>query len=278
MENISRPVIVPWDFTQISMNAYEHAVNLASILKKEIVLLHIVRDVTDIDNSFEKLKAKAIELQNEFKITTHPIIKSGNIFDTVKVFADESKAEMVVMGTHGVKGWQKFFGSNALKMVAKSKIPFVIIQEKPLTGKFDNIIFPIDFRKENKEQVNYINYLSSNFGSKFLVFKRLASDRGFKKRIASNLHFVESFFKMNNINYEIFSATNKLSFEKEVVQFAKEMNSELIIVLTTRDLGFVDYLIAAKEQSIIANSEKIPVMCINPKPAKLASGFRAAGG
>src|SRR3990172_1849075 len=104
MENISRPIIVPWDFTQISMNAYEHAVNLAGVLKKEIVLLHIVRDVTDIDNSFEKLKAKTVELKNEFKIVTHPIIKSGNIFDTVKEFADEYKAEMVVMGTHGVKG------------------------------------------------------------------------------------------------------------------------------------------------------------------------------
>ena len=278
MENIRRPVIVPWDFTQISMNAYEHAVNLASILKKDIVLLHIVRDVTDIDNSFEKLKAKAIELQKEFKITTHPIIKSGNIFDTVKVFADEHKAEIVVMGTHGMKGMQRYFGSNALKMVAKSKIPFLIIQEKPLTNKFENIVFPIDFRRENKEQVNYINYLSSYFGAKFLVFKRVASDRGFKKRIASNLHFVESFFKLNNINYEIFSATNKMSFEKEVVQFAKEMNSELIIVLTTRDLGFIDYLIAAREQYIISNPEKIPVMCINPKPARLASGFRAAGG
>ena len=278
MENISRPIIVPWDFTQISMNAYEHAVNLAGVLKKEIVILHIVRDVTDIDNSFEKLKAKATELVNEFKIVTHPIIKSGNIFDTVKDFADEYKAEMVVMGTHGVKGMQKFFGSNALKMVAKSKIPFLIIQEKPLTNKFENIVFPIDFRKENKEQVNYIHYLATNFSPKFLVFKRKASDRSFKKRIASNLHFVEEFFKMNNINYEIFSANNKMSFEKEVVQFAKEKHSEMIIVLTTRDLGFIDYLIAAKEQYIIANPEKIPVMCINPKPAKLASGFRAAGG
>lgn len=278
METINRPIIVPWDFTQIAMNAYEHAVNLAGILKKDIILLHIVRDVTDIDQSFEKLKAKIAELKNEFKITTHPIIKTGSIFDTVKDVAEEYKAEMVVMGTHGVRGMQKFFGSNALKVVANSKIPFVIIQEKPKTNKFENIVFPVDFRKENKEQVNYINYLAANFGSKFLIFKRIASDRSFKKRLASNMHFVEGFFKMNSINYEIFSAPNKMSYEKEVVQFAKEMNSELIVVLTTRDLGFIDYLIAAREQYIIANPEKIPVMCINPKPAKLASGFRAAGG
>jgi hypothetical protein len=50
------------------------------------------------------------------------------------------------------------------------------------------------------------------------------------------------------------------------------------LVLITRDISFLDYLMAAKEQYIISNPENIPVMCINPKPAKLASGFRATGG
>ena len=120
MENINRPISVPWDFTQTAMSAYEHAVNLAIILKKDIILLHIVRDVTDIDHSFEKLKAKTIELKNDFKVTTHPIIKTGNIFDTIRDVTQEYKAEMVVMGTHGVRGMQRFFGSNALKVVANS--------------------------------------------------------------------------------------------------------------------------------------------------------------
>ncbi len=278
MENLIKPIIVPWDFTQIAMNAYEHAVNLANILKKEIILLHIVHDVSDIDNSFEKLKTKSLELKDTFSINTHPMIKTGNIFDTIRDVAQEYKSEMVVMGTHGRKGMQKFFGSRALKVIANSKIPFVVIQDKPVTNKFEKILFPIDFRTENKEKVKYINYLSNHFGSKFLLFKRKSRDRRFKRRIASNLHFVETFLKNSNVNYEIYSAAGKKSFEKEVVQFAKEMNTELILVLTTRDISFFDYLIAAREQYIIANPEKIPVMCINPKPAKLASGFSATGG
>jgi len=278
MENIIKPIIVPWDFTRRAMNAYEHAVNLANLLKREIILLHIVHDVTDIDNSFEKLNTKAEELKKDSKVNTHPIIKTGSIFDTIREVAEEQKAEMVVMGTHGRQGLQKVFGSRALKVIANSKIPFVVIQDKPATSKFENILFPIDFRSENKEQVKYINYLSSHFGSKFLLFKRKVGDRRFKKRIASNLYFVESFLKNSNVNYEIYSSPGKQAFEKEVVQFAKELNADLILVLTTRDIGFFDYLIAAREQYIIANPEKIPVMCINPKPAKISSGFRATGG
>ena len=278
METINKPIIVPWDFTQISMNAYEHAVNLANILKKEIVLLHIVRDVSDIDNSFEKLKAKTVQLRNDYKVITHPIIKTGSIFDTIREVANDYKAEMVVMGTHGRKGMQKLFGSRALKVIVNSKIPFLVIQEKPTTNKFDKILFPIDFRSENKEQVKYLNYMSTNFGSKFLLFKRKAGDRRFKQRIASNLHFVEGYLHNNNVNYEIYSSPGKMSFDKEVVQFAKEMNTEMILVLTTRDINFLDYILGAREQYIIANPEKIPVMCINPKPSKLSSGFRASGG
>jgi len=278
MENLNKPIIVAWDFTIISQNAFEHAVNLSNILKKDIILLHIVENPSDIESSFEKLKLKTQELKKSFMVNSHPVVKTGNIFETIKEVSQEYKAEMVVMGTHGIKGFQKIFGSRALKVIANSKMPFVVIQDKPKSSKFDKIVFPIDFRTENKEKVKYINYLSANFNAKFLLFKRKVADKGFRKKIASNLLFVETFLKNNNVAYEIFNAEGNISFEKETVKFSKEQGADLILVLTTRDINFLDYLLAAREQYVIANPEKIPVMCINPKPAKLSSGFRATGG
>ncbi len=278
MENLNKPIIVPWDFTTISQFAFEHAVNLSNILKKDIILLHIVENPADIESSFEKLKLKTQELKKSFMVNSHPVVKTGNIFETIKEVSTEYKAEMVVMGTHGIKGIQKFTGSRALKVIANSKMPFVVIQDKPKNSKFDKIVFPIDFRTENKEKVNYVNYLSANFNAKFLLFKRKVKDKGFKKKIASNLLYVETFLKNNNVQYEIFNAEGKMNFEKETVKFSKEQGADMILVLTTRDINFIDYLMAAREQYVIANPEKIPVMCINPKPAKLSSGFRATGG
>ncbi len=278
MENLNKPIIVPWDFTEKSQFAFEHAVNLSNILKKDIILLHIVENAADIESSFEKLKLKTQELKKNFMVNSHPIVKTGHIFETIKEVSQEYKAEMIVMGTHGIKGIQKFTGSRALKVIANSKIPFVVIQDRPKSSKFDKIVFPIDFRTENKEKVNYINYLSGNFNAKFLLFKRRVNDKGFKKKIASNLLYVETFLKNNNVEYEIHSAPGEASFEKETVKFSVEQSADMILVLTTRDINYLDYILAAKEQYIIANPEKIPVMCINPKPAKLASGFRALGG
>jgi hypothetical protein len=185
---------------------------------------------------------------------------------------------MVIMGTHGRKGMQKLTGSWALKVMASSKVPFLVVQQKPQKDKFLKIVFPIDFRSENKEKVKWVSYLSEKYNAKFLLFKRKVSDRGFRRRIASNLHYVESFLKNNDVSYELHTSKGKKSWEKETVEFSEEQDADLILVMVTRDIGFFDYIIAAREQYIIANPSKLPVMCINPKPARVSSGFRAGGG
>ena len=278
MEKINKPIIVPWDFTAVAENAYAHAVNISRLISREILLLHIVNHVKDIEPSLEKLKSRAKELMISSGITTLPLVKKGSIFGTLREAAKEQKAEMVIMGTHGRKGLQKLTGSWALKVIANSKVPFLVVQDKPKDTKITKILFPIDFRSETKEKVNWIYYLHKHFNSKFILFTRKSSDRGFKRQIASNLHYYESFLKNNDIQYEIHTSAGKRSFDRETVDFASENGVNLILILVTRDIGFLDYLIAAREQNIIANPAGIPVMCLNPRPAKIASGFRASGG
>lgn len=278
MKSITKPIIIPWDFSPLAENALAYANNIANILNREIILLHLVDKDEAIIPSTEKLEMKIKDLQKEIKHKIHSLVKSGNIFDTIRDVAHDFKAEMVIMGTHGRTGMQRLTGSRALKVIANSKIPFLIIQDKPGTDVFKKIVFPVDFRKENKEKVAWVNYFSNNYNSKFLLYKRKTSDRGFKRRIASNLLYAENFLKNNSVEYEIHTATGNKSFEKELIDFTLEQEADMIIVLVTRDISFFDYMIAAREQYIISNPEKIPVMCINPKPAKLASGFRALGG
>ena len=182
------------------------------------------------------------------------------------------------MGTHGMKGAQKLFGSKALKVVVSSRIPFLVVQGKPAKTKIDTILLPIDFKRENKEKANWIYYLSRNFGSRFIILKSNARDKGFKRKILSNIKYVETFLKGHDIAYEIVTASGNESFKKEIVSFAKAHDADLILIMATRDIRWVDYMLGAPEQYILANPYNLPVMCMNPRPAKLSSGFRAAGG
>jgi len=279
MENLQKPLIVPWDFTHVAEFALAHAENICNILKRDIILLHIVEKKEDEKPSLEKLKKKADEIAAQTKLKIHPVVKSGSIFETIREAAHEAKAELVVMGTHGRKGMQKLTGSWALKVMANSKVPFLTVQEKPLTNEFEKIAVPIDFRSENKEKVKWLYYLSGKYKkATFLIIKRKVSDKGFKRKIASNLRYVESFLKNNDVNYEIHTSSGKKSFEKDCIDFAKQEKADLLLVMVTRNINVFDYMFGAREQYLISNPARIPVMCLNPKPARLSSGFRAGGG
>lgn len=278
MEKLERPVIVPWDFSQVAENAFQHAVNISKSLNRDILLLHIVPDINDAGPKKDQLAAAAEKMGNEYGKKPYVKVVDGNILRAIGNTAKELKAEMIIMGTHGMKGAQKLFGSKALKVVVSSRIPFVIVQDKPAKEKIETILLPIDFKTENKEKANWIYYLARNFGAKFVILKSKSKDKGFRKKTQSNIRYIESFLKGHDVAYEIVTAAGKQSFKKEIVSYAKSHEADLILVMATRDINWVDYILGAPEQYLIANPEGVSVMCMNPKPAKVAGGFRATGG
>jgi len=278
MEKLERPIIVPWDFSQVTENAFQHAVYMSKFLNREILLLHIVSEKKDIESKKVELKASSEKLGKEYGKKPHVEVVVGSIFKAIGDAAKEMKAEMIIMGTHGMKGAQKLFGSKALKVVVSSRIPFFVVQDKPVKDKIETILLPIDFKRENKEKANWIYYLARNFGAKFIILKSKAKDKGFRRKTLSNIKYIESFLKGHDVEYEIVTSSGKQRFKKEIVAFAKEHQADLILVMATRDITWADYLLGAPEQYLLANPENLPVMCMNPKPAKIAGGFRAAGG
>ncbi|MEX0988631.1 MAG: universal stress protein [Bacteroidales bacterium] len=277
MEKVDKPIIVPWDFTQVAQNAYLHALNFSKTLGSGIALLHIVHDEKDIPEKEKSLEETAENLSKEFGTRPHCIVKEGSIFHTIGEVATTYNAEMIIMGTHGIKGAQKLFGSRAVKVVVSSRIPFLIVQDKPVKDKLESILLPIDFKKENKEKANWIFHLSTRFESKVTIFKSHPRDKGFKRKLLSNMKYIENFLKTRDIDYDIVACEGKKSFKVEVVNYARDNNFDMILIMATRDIKLVDYLFGAPEQYIIANEHNLPVMCINPRPRKIAGGFRATG-
>ncbi len=278
MEQLERPIIVPWDFSQVAENAFQHAVNISKAVNRDILLLHVVHEEGDRASKNSKLEASVEKLGSEYGKKPHFEVIRGSIFHAIGEKAKELKAEMIVMGTHGMKGAQKLFGSRALKVVVSSRIPFLVVQGKPVKEKFDTILLPIDFKGENKEKANWIYYLARNFGSKFIILKSRARDKGFKRKILSNIRYVETYLKGHDVAYEIVTASGKEKFNKEIVHFAREHEADLILIMATRGIRWVDYMLGAPEQYILANPENLPVMCMNPRPLKFSGGFSATGG
>jgi nucleotide-binding universal stress UspA family protein len=267
--NNKKAILVTWDFTPISEAAFFHGLKIARTVDHTLRLLHIVKpgDELQVQNSQELLRKDALRLKDEHAIEIEPVVLVGDIFNAVsKYTADNPEVAMVIMGTHGIKGKQKYFGSYALRVVVGAPVPFVVVQDKPLNmERFANIVFPIDFKSENKEKLQWAIFLGKYFNCRVHLFKSPVSDPSLAKKVNTNLNFAIRFIIQNNLEYEIHTATKSGSFLKEMMEFSKNIEADLILITTTKHITFLDYLFGAPEQYIMANASRIPVMVVNPK-------------
>ncbi|MBT3209213.1 MAG: universal stress protein [Bacteroidetes bacterium] len=268
-------IVVPWDFSQIAEYALSHAIPISRILENDIAIVHIIdegsvfssssRKRKEIENATQKLNEVSAKIISEHKIKPKVIVQSGNIFNTINKIAEEENANMVIMGTHGMTGMQKITGSRALKVIVGSKVPYMVVQAPYEYRDNNDIVFPVDFRTENKEKLLWANYMAKSFKSKIQIFTPNVTDELLKKRTTANLNFAKKFLKERNVLYEITTAEGKGNFAEEIIKFAHTINTNLILIMTTRNIGLQDYIVGTTEQYVISNSMKISVMCVNPR-------------
>ena len=268
METKKRFILIPWDNTKIAENALLHGIKIAKMVDTSIMLLHIVKknislsEKAKIQSDLNDLTERYI---NEYKLTVENTIQEGNIFSTISEYGNVHEAGIVVMGTHGMKGMQKITGSWALKVIVGSKIPFIVVQEKPSDWeKFKHIVFPVDFRSESKEKLQWAIYMGKYFDSKVHIVKQKITDKSLLRKTNINLNFAIKYLIQNGIEYEIHELPKTGNFAKDSLAFSQDINADLILLTSTRNITMANYMLGAQEQYIIANSSRIPVLVVNP--------------
>ena len=278
MENLSKPILIPTDFTVIAQYAIELAVPFARLSSTGIVLVHIVKKASDIPDATAKVELEADKASRDYGIPVQGVVREGTIFTTIGETVTELDASLVLMGTHGIKGMQKLTGSWALKVLITSKVPIIVVQTNPKKS-VDRIVFPVDYKRENREKIGWAYYVAKLFNSKvFILRAEPARDKKIEQGIRTNLSFTEKFLRSKNVEFDVTVAQGKESFDKESLQFAEDIDADLILITTTKGgISKVDFVLGPSEEGVITNSANIPVMCINPRKGKVG-GFSATGG
>ena len=266
-------IIIPWDFTEVPENALKYAFAMSSKDDSEFELVHVLikggiissKGKENLNDVMELLEKDTIRIKKEYSVDVKVKILEGSLFDAISDYAREREASLVVMGTHGIVGMQKFLGSNALKVIEGSDVPFIVVQEPPQTNNlFKEIVFPIDYRDEIKEMLRWATDLSGIYGSRINMVMQHHTDSVMKHKVESNLIFCKKYFDLHNVPYEVHLVPKTKHFYKELIFQAKDLKSDLIFIMITKNIDLRDYIWGADEQHIIANEFKIPVLCINP--------------
>ena len=261
--------IVPHDFSPVADNALAHAVTTAKFLNAQVILLHVVAKQKEIDAAENKLTKIAAPFLKEVDIVVK--VRVGNIFEDIGEFAAEHHAELIFMGTHGTHGWQHLTGSNALKVVTNSNVPFIIVQKAEVKSSgYDDIVVPLDLHKETKQKLAIVADLAKYFKSRVHVIIPEEKDEFLNHKNQVNIQFAKKFFNEREIELTITMA-NSSGFDKEVVKHAVQTDSDLIAIMNLNKNSLFGVLTSNYEQYIINNDAQISTLIVNPMDSPYGS-------
>lgn len=262
MENKARrTILVPFDFTPLSDCALQHGIQFAKMLHTDLTLLHIIPNLESEMLITEKLTALANETYLTYKIKPKVMVRPGKVSKAIKNIAHNLNAVLIIMKTDGPKGWQRYLGSRAIKVMIGSDVPFIVVQSPPIRYSVKKVVVPIDFRSENKEKLSWINFLTKFYHPQIHLFRPNVTDY----RVNNNLKFATSYLEGHNIDFELVHARGKKDFIEEAIEFSKFIRADLIVVMLSRFITWEKIIFGLKEQKYISNSFKIPAMVLNPR-------------
>ena len=145
MEPIDK-ILFATDFSEGSEHAFEYAYTLAKKFDARLVIVHVINEPVDLRGfyvphiSFEKLEqeieAGAEKMMEKFCRTKikdftnyERAIVTGVPYEEILKKAEDEKAALIVLGTHGRSGIDHIlFGSTAERVVRKARCPVMTVR------------------------------------------------------------------------------------------------------------------------------------------------------
>jgi len=274
-------ILIPIDFSETSMLAFEHATFTAQLFKAELVLLHVVEKhwekfsivvpemrinpPSGIINAIEKrLEEIAANIRTKYGIKSTCITANGTIFNEIISVSKEQNVDLIMMGTHGTSGFAEFFiGSNAYKVVTSAECPVISVQGHSQKMGFKNILLPIDDSDHSRQKVNHAIVLARHFSAKLHIVGLADFDDELDlHKFEIKLDQIEAYIKKCDLTCtrEIVKGKNQATM---TIDYAKSTEADLIIIMTDQDENITGRLMGPYAQQIV-NHSKIPVMSIQP--------------
>lgn len=144
MFNVRR-IVVPTDFSDISLTAFEYARSLAEQYSAKVYIVYVMDktppflalrtlDVTEekvMESMQEKATESLEEILDRLRLSTdveiEGTLRKGVDYEEIIGYAKEIEADLIVIATHGRTGViHSLMGSVAEKVIQYSKIPVLV--------------------------------------------------------------------------------------------------------------------------------------------------------
>ncbi len=288
-----RKILIPFDFSETAELAIEHAVFMAKLHKADIILLHIIESysfASAITSAFgksqsefedkmessakEKLQQLTEKLHHDSGMKVTHITEKGKIYKKIVSIAEENQADIIIMGTHGVSGFQDFLvGSNTYRVVISAPCPVISVQAHSRKIGFKDIVLPIDNSHSSRQKVKYAVEIAKHYNSIIHIAGMMTmNDIDLQRRFEVKVHQVQAYLEEHEVAHTVKVFKTDTS-PTTTMNYASQINADLLIIMTEQEGSGI--FMGNYAQQII-NQSKIPVMNIRPDegdPDKISLGY-----
>lgn len=290
-----KSILVPFDLSEPSQDAFQWAAHLSEKEKADVQLVHVlVHDkylqasglLPSQDNVLEKIQDKVEEQVDELlsdsekkwlKDKLEVKIELGDPVKKILECIDQTKPDLVVIGTHGWTGLKHILlGSKAEAIIRFSESPVLVSRQTP-TWPVKKVLIPVDFSEFSEEAL----LMASNFlgeGVEFELFHAIAAPdisfyaphileetrmtvveeiQGNVKKELEEIKAKHSSLNLS-VNYEVGPAADC------VANRAKEIEADLIVIPTHGRKGLSHTLLGSVSESVVRYAP-CSVLSFHPK-------------
>lgn len=278
-----KTLVVPTDFSSVSVNALNYAVDMAQAINAGLVLLHVynvpvsfteapVAPVTSV--SLEEVKRSSVErleelkknlvIQTAGKIQIYSESRLGEPIEELEAICKSLDPMAVIMGSHGATGFERLImGSTTLNAIKHIKCPVIVIPPGTTYNGIRRIGLACDFKNVvQSTPVEYIKNLVKEFGADLYVLNvqdKSDDDTDLEEPPTMDAVYLDSMLEEVRPNYVQLTGKNVVD---SITSFAENNNLDLVMVIPKKH-RFIDSLFHKSQSKELITHAHIPIVSIH---------------
>jgi len=281
-----RHILFPTDFSESAEVALERAVAIASRYRAKLTILHVIvphaEDTSDAESRFPDddaigaLVPEGSDAPDVERITS----RGYSAADKVLSFAESNDVDLVVMGSHGRRGFSRaLLGSEAERVLRLAKCPVLTVSSKMTQGLRrtpTRILLPLDFSAASDRALAAGLSLATQFGAAvdvahvfdepvvppFLMDHTgsyISTDPKMKDRCLASL---EETLARHSFEGEITKHVLEGRVAPTVAELAEKLDADLVVI-GTRGLSGLDFVLLGSTASHLLRLSPCPVLTMH---------------
>jgi nucleotide-binding universal stress UspA family protein len=288
-------ILCPVDFSEFSVAAYVYASSLAQQYGARLFVQHVVEiwrhpsasfsmAVDPYDQFVRRLLAKGEEelrvfVKNHAQNEIHPecVIHDGLAADRILSFAGDKTMDLVVMGTHGRRGFDRLMlGSVTERVLRTAHCPVLAVHKPPRSYvesaparkviELRHILLCTDFSNDSNRALDYALYLAAehNCGLTLVhVLEGIPMPGRRKQATAKAKEALEKLVPAQAKKGCKIATTVRIGKPyKGIIQLAREKNADLVI-LAVRGRNALDLAVFGSTTYRVIQLGTFPVLAVH---------------